>query len=134
MTIKLKFKKIVKKKSLRWRILEKKLDLVRWSCLYWYASIVLELYIFFLIYNKVRDFPSYQFGEIFFNLLCKLYPFKLIPKGRNNNGCLQKVLSTNKVTNKAVNHGVLILYLSRFIWYWSRWHVQGTCYSFEWEN
>ena len=47
--------------------------MVRRSCLYWYALIVLEFYNFFLMYNKVRDFPSYQFGEIFFNPLSKLY-------------------------------------------------------------
>ena len=32
----------------------------------------------------------------------QLLLFELIPDGRSNNGCLPKVMSTNKVSNKAV--------------------------------
>ena len=57
MTIKKKFLKIEKK--IKMRNIGEELALVRRNCLFWYASIVLELYIFFIICNKVRDFPSY---------------------------------------------------------------------------
>ena len=39
------------------------------------------------------------------------YSFKLIPKGGINNGCLPKVTSTDKVTNKAVKSFCIILTL-----------------------